>query len=235
MNIFGAPYELSDHMIADHLRTFGLIIGKHWGHFVTHPEVENGIRHWQMLLDHPILGVVQVGPVKLSVKYEGQPGSCYKCGSFGHPPTNCPNNICHFCGGMGHRVAEWQSGRQSRAPVPSVEPGSTSHTSAPLPTRTSIISPLGETTSLTARIPTPQRRNPHLNPPVLAPVLPWEPRPSHHLLPLPTLPTPLNLPYPPQPPLPTLPHPHPFHPNLPPFHTPPSISYPPVFPTLCYS
>ena len=54
VNIFGAPYELSDDVIVDHLRTFGSIIGKHLGHFVTHPEVENGIRHWRMLLDCPI-------------------------------------------------------------------------------------------------------------------------------------------------------------------------------------
>ena len=131
VNIFRAPYELSDDVIADHLRTFGSIIGKPWGHFVTHPEVKNGIRHWQMLLDCPIPGVVHVGPVRLSVKYEGQPGSCHECGSFGHPPAQCPKIICHFCGGMGHRVAECRA-KQSRAPVPSVEPGSTSRTSAPL-------------------------------------------------------------------------------------------------------
>ena len=73
---------------------------------MSHPEVENGIRHWRMLLNQPIPSVVRVGPVRLTVRYEGQPGSCYKCGSFGHTPTQRQNIVCHYCGEMGHRVAE---------------------------------------------------------------------------------------------------------------------------------
>ena len=88
VNIFGVPYELADEVIVEHLQVYGQIVSKRQGHYVTHPEVENGIRHWRMLLRRPIPSVVQVGPVRLAVKYEGQPGSCYKSGSFGHPLLN---------------------------------------------------------------------------------------------------------------------------------------------------
>ena len=73
---------------------------------MTNPEVENSIRHWWMLLHRPIPCTVRVGPVRLAVKYESQPGSCYKCGSFGHSPAQCQNLVCHYCGEVGHRVAE---------------------------------------------------------------------------------------------------------------------------------
>ena len=109
INIFGAPCELSDEVIVEHLQTYGQIVSRRRGHYVSHLEVENGIRHWQMLLNRPILSVVRVGPVRLTVRYEGQPGSCYKCGSFGHPPTRCQNIVCHYCREMGHRVAECQA------------------------------------------------------------------------------------------------------------------------------
>ena len=105
VNIFGAPYELADEVIVEHLQVFGQIVNKRRGHYMTHPEVENGICRWRMLLNRPTLSVVRVGPVRLTVKYKGQPGSCYKCGSFGHPPARCQNLVCHYCGEMGHKVA----------------------------------------------------------------------------------------------------------------------------------
>ena len=135
---------------------------------------------------------------------------------------------------MGHRVAECQVKQSTCAFCGAREHLTHQCPIAPLPTRTSIIGPLGETTSLTAWILTPQRRGILIQtPPILAPALPWEPQPSHHLL-TPTLPT---LPQPPlHLPLPTLPAPHPSHPNLPPFHTypfhllPPNLPHPLLFP-----
>ena len=51
VNIFGAPYELSDEVIVEHLQTYGQIVSWRRGHYVSHPEVENGICHWRMLLN----------------------------------------------------------------------------------------------------------------------------------------------------------------------------------------
>ena len=50
LNIFGAPYELTDKTLNKHLQEYDTIIGRNQGHYTAHPEVENGIRHWQMLL-----------------------------------------------------------------------------------------------------------------------------------------------------------------------------------------
>ena len=51
VNIFGAPYELSNEVIVEHLQTYGQIVSRRRGPYVSHPEVENGIRHWRMLLN----------------------------------------------------------------------------------------------------------------------------------------------------------------------------------------
>ena len=66
VNIFGAP--LSDEILTEHLQVYGNIVGKRQGHYMTHLEVENSIHHWWMLLHWPIPGVVQVGPVRLTIK-----------------------------------------------------------------------------------------------------------------------------------------------------------------------
>ena len=58
INIFGALYELLDEIIKEQLQEFGDIVGKHQGRYAAHPEVENGIHHWWMLLYRPVPGML---------------------------------------------------------------------------------------------------------------------------------------------------------------------------------
>ena len=89
INVFGAPYELPDETLTELFRAYGTVIGSNRGHYAAHPNVENGIRHWRMLLSRPIPGVLRVGRARLSIRYGGQPGSCHKCGSFDDSPAEC--------------------------------------------------------------------------------------------------------------------------------------------------
>ena len=89
INVFGAPFELPDETLTELFQAYGTVIGSNRGHYAAHPNVENGIRHWRMLLCYPIPGVLRVGRVRLSIRYDGQPVSCHKCGSFDHSPAEC--------------------------------------------------------------------------------------------------------------------------------------------------
>ena len=89
INVFGAPYELPDETLTELFRAYGTVLGSNRGHYAAHPDVENGIRHWRMLFCRPIPGVLRVGRARLSIRYDGQPGSCHKCGSFDHSPSEC--------------------------------------------------------------------------------------------------------------------------------------------------
>ena len=88
-NLFGAPYERLDELLNEQLQEFGTIVGRSWGHYAAYQEVENGICQWWMLLCRPVLGLLQVGLARLSIKYEEQPDFCHKCHSFGHPQAKC--------------------------------------------------------------------------------------------------------------------------------------------------
>ena len=89
VNIFGAPYELPDETLNEHLQEYGTIVGRSRSHYGAHPEVENSIRHWRILLSRPVPGVLRVGRARLSIRYDGEPDSCHKCGSLGHSSAKC--------------------------------------------------------------------------------------------------------------------------------------------------
>ena len=90
VNIFGASYELPDETLIEDLQVYGTIVSKCRGHYLNHPEVENGIRHWWMLLHRPVPGVVRVGAVRLSIKYKGQPDFFHNVTSTGSPRETPP-------------------------------------------------------------------------------------------------------------------------------------------------
>ena len=89
INVFGAPYEHPDETLTELLQAYGTVIGSNRGHYAAHQEVENGIRHWRMLLCRPKPGVLRVGRARLSIRYDGLPVSCHTCASFHHSPSEC--------------------------------------------------------------------------------------------------------------------------------------------------
>ena len=70
------------------------------------PEVENGIRHVRMLSRTNIPTTLHVGPLQVSVKYDGQPHTCNKCSEQGHSAVTCRHIRCFGCGEIGHRRAQ---------------------------------------------------------------------------------------------------------------------------------
>ena len=106
VNIFGAPFELSDVVLQAHLRKYGTILAARRGKYHSHTEVENGIRHLRMILRKNIPTTLHVGPLQISVKYEGQPHTCNKCGEQGHSAVTCRHIRCFGCGEIGHRQAQ---------------------------------------------------------------------------------------------------------------------------------
>ena len=118
VNIFGAPFELSDVVLQAQLRKYGTLLAARHGKYQSHPEVENGTYHVRMILRKNIPTTLYAGPLQISMKYEGQPHTCNKCGEQGHSAVTwhhircfgCGHcwtqydrpNICLFCGSVTH-------------------------------------------------------------------------------------------------------------------------------------
>ena len=100
------PLELSDVVLQAHLRKYGTTLSARRGKYHSHPEVEDGIRHVLMLLRTNIPTTLHVGPLRVSVKYDGQPHICSKCGEQGHSTVTCRHIQCYGCNEIGHRRAQ---------------------------------------------------------------------------------------------------------------------------------
>ena len=106
VNIFGTPFELSDNLLQQQLRKSGMVLLAQCGHYHRHPEVEKGIRNIQMFLCKDIPTTLQVGPLSLSVKYEGQLHTCNMCSEQGLSTVSCHKMWCYGCGKLGHCCAQ---------------------------------------------------------------------------------------------------------------------------------
>ncbi len=106
VNVFGAPQELSDAAVTSKLSFFGSILSHRRGHWQSHPEWENGVRHYRMELTHAIPSFVKIGQFSLHIKYDGQLKTCRKCSGQEHMASFCPYDTCYNCGLPGHRAAQ---------------------------------------------------------------------------------------------------------------------------------
>ena len=104
VNIFNAPHEMDDTAVSSKLSYFGTILSNRRGHWQSHPEWENGVRHYRMELCHTIPSFIKIGQFSLHVKYDGQPKTCRKCNGPGHMAAECPFDTCYNCGLQGHRA-----------------------------------------------------------------------------------------------------------------------------------
>ena len=103
VNVFGAPFELSNVVLQAHLRKYRTILSARRGKYHSHSDVENGIRHVRMILRKNIPTTLHVGHLQVSIKYDGQPHTCNKCGEQGHSAVTCRHIRCFSCGEIGHR------------------------------------------------------------------------------------------------------------------------------------
>lgn len=91
---------------ASKLSQCGKILSQCRGYWQSHPEWENGIRHFRMELDQPIPSYIKVGPFQLDIKYTRQEQTCRSCGETGHIARSCPNQRCYNCQELGHQGNE---------------------------------------------------------------------------------------------------------------------------------
>lgn len=105
VNIIGAPQEMADLPVSTVVSSFGKILSHRRGHWQSHPEWENGVRHYIMELNTDIPSYIEAGSYKLHVKYNGQIPTCRKCAGQGHIAAQCPNDVCFNCGLPGHHIA----------------------------------------------------------------------------------------------------------------------------------
>ncbi len=54
INVFNTPQEMSDDAVSSKLSYFGVIQPHRRGHWQSHPEWENRVRHYRMELSHTI-------------------------------------------------------------------------------------------------------------------------------------------------------------------------------------
>ncbi len=102
VTVFNSPYQLENFALEKHLEKYGNIVSSMYGHLQGHPEVQNGLRHFRMVMPNPIPSWIFVGKFSLMVKYEGQAKTCRKCDSPNHLAHDCHSTRCFNCGKVGH-------------------------------------------------------------------------------------------------------------------------------------
>ena len=83
ITVFNAPYELENTIIEKLLEKYGKVLSSQHGHLPSHPGIQNGLRHFCMVLKVDIPSWIYVGKFSLSVEYDNQPKTCRRCDSHG--------------------------------------------------------------------------------------------------------------------------------------------------------
>ena len=102
VTVFNAPYELENYIIEKNLEKYGRIISSRYGHIPGHPEVQNGLRHFRMVLSSNIPNWIYIGKFSLMIRYDGQEKTCRRCDAVDHLANACNQRRCFNCGKIGH-------------------------------------------------------------------------------------------------------------------------------------
>ena len=110
VNIFDAPYELSDNAIVHRLKKYGIVHSQRRGKVQGYFDIYNGTRTYGMTLfdNWHIPCYIRFGRFQVRVKYSGQPATCRKCGDDNHLAKDCRTIACFNCDGIGHTAKECQ-------------------------------------------------------------------------------------------------------------------------------
>lgn len=101
LNIYDAPYELSDLAIIHRLEPFCEVIHSHRGKFPT-KGIFNGNRHYRVRIREAIPSYLCFGKFLIRLSHDGQDRTCRRCNRIGHFANECSNTFCYNCEGLGH-------------------------------------------------------------------------------------------------------------------------------------
>ena len=102
LNIYDAPYELSDTAIIRRLQPYCEVISARRGKYANQPDVFNGMRHYRVRIIEPIPSYLRFGKFLIRLSHDGQHHTCRKCNRRGHFANECNNKVCFNCDQLGH-------------------------------------------------------------------------------------------------------------------------------------
>ena len=105
LNIYDAPYELSDEALKFRLRKYCIVHSTRRGRFVR-SHVNNGIRHFRIQIINPLPSYLRFGKFLVRLSHDGQQHTCRRCNRADHFANECKNVVCFNCNELGHQSKE---------------------------------------------------------------------------------------------------------------------------------
>ena len=125
VHIFDYPFEESDQIVGDTLKTYGTVKRVRKQTYISSPEVYTGTRLVSNVLTSTPPRDITIDGYPCRLWYRGQPLVCNLCGVQGHKSATCPNrDKCRRCGQTGHFARNCPNpwGNAAAAPqVPAVD------------------------------------------------------------------------------------------------------------------
>lgn len=105
LNIYNAPYELSDEALTFCLRKYCIVHSTRRGKFAR-SHVNNGIRHFLVQIIQPLPSYLRFGEFLVRLSHDGQQHTCRRCNRADHFANECCNVVCFNCDELGHHTKE---------------------------------------------------------------------------------------------------------------------------------
>lgn len=105
LNVYDAPYELSDEALTFRLRQYCIVHSTRRGK-LARSHVNNGIRHFRVQILQPLPSYLRFGKFLVRLSHDGQQHTCRRCNRGGHFANECRNVVCFNCDELGHQSKE---------------------------------------------------------------------------------------------------------------------------------
>lgn len=105
LNIYDAPYELSDEALSLRLEKYCIVHSTRRGK-LGKSHVNNGIRHYRVQIKEPLPTYLRFGKFLVRLSHDGQQHTCRRCNRAGHFANECQNVVCFNCDELGHQSRE---------------------------------------------------------------------------------------------------------------------------------
>ena len=126
-----APLQMADNYLYDALAPFGRVISVKHLTMRRFPSIKTGTRMVSMSILRPISGELKVAGFTLSIRYQGQPPTCYACRQIGHTANDCPRSRRHERSSSSPGQSNLRSQQPNGSPVLQTSPPSSSAVAVP--------------------------------------------------------------------------------------------------------